>query len=352
MATNPVASLPNADVVREALEGLRAVRRLRGVRRQRHRRCLPHPPAGARLGREGRHGHQFRARHLAPATVPAAARRGAAGLVDHRRGRAAPGLRRGLRLASRRRHLPRACRPVGFRERRQRATSTSARLAASRRSRLRELAPFAGRRRTGDGRAAGAFFAEGGFFHPDVARASSRRRRAPPVQRDGRTTAAAQHRAGARPVAHHDPHRQNRRVWPVIARSPWSNCIPTDADARGLADGDIAQVTSAWGRAALRVHRDGRVTPRRCLRSHPLDGPASRAAGRINAVVNPRSRSDFRPARTQGTRRPRGPSPADMSTAASCCRGKKLALPQSLVVGEGGDPRAATPYLFADQPPT
>ena len=38
--------------------------------------------AGRRLGREGRHGHQFRAPHLAPARLPAAARRGAARLVD------------------------------------------------------------------------------------------------------------------------------------------------------------------------------------------------------------------------------------------------------------------------------
>ena len=29
---------------------------------------------------------------------------------------------------------------------------------------------------------------------------------------------------------------------------------PDDALARGLGNGDIAEVTSAWGRAALRVH--------------------------------------------------------------------------------------------------
>ena len=38
--------------------------------------------ARRRLGREGRHRHQFRAAHLAPAALSAAARRGAARLVD------------------------------------------------------------------------------------------------------------------------------------------------------------------------------------------------------------------------------------------------------------------------------
>ena len=45
--------------------------------------------AGGGVGREGRHGHQLRAAHLAPARVPAAAGRGAARLVDpERRSRA------------------------------------------------------------------------------------------------------------------------------------------------------------------------------------------------------------------------------------------------------------------------
>ena len=49
------------------------------------RRCRA---AGRRLGREGRHGHQFGAAHLAPARLPRAARRGAARLVDADRSRA------------------------------------------------------------------------------------------------------------------------------------------------------------------------------------------------------------------------------------------------------------------------
>ncbi|TBR21599.1 MAG: nitrate reductase, partial [Reyranella sp.] len=61
---------------------------------------------------------------------------------------------------------------------------------------------------------------------------------------------------------------------------------PDDASARGLGDGDIAEVTSLWGRGALRVH----VTD--SLRRGEVFGPmhwtaqVSRA-GRINAAVNP-----------------------------------------------------------------
>ncbi len=81
MATNPVASLPNADAVRDALKRCELLDRLRGDPRQRHRRCLPHPPAGARLGGEERHRHQLRARHLAPAAASCRrpARRGRTG---------------------------------------------------------------------------------------------------------------------------------------------------------------------------------------------------------------------------------------------------------------------------------
>ena len=53
-------------------------------------------------------------------------RRGAARLVDRHAGRAAHGFRRRVRLRLAGRDLPRACAPLGIRERRQHATSTSA----------------------------------------------------------------------------------------------------------------------------------------------------------------------------------------------------------------------------------
>ncbi len=125
---------------------LRALRRFRSDARVGHRRCLPRPPARARLGGEERHRHQLRARHLAPAAVPAAARRGAPGLVDHRRGRAPPGPWRGLRLEGCSRHLPRACRGSRPSRTRASATSISAPMPTSTTADTNRSGPSSGRR--------------------------------------------------------------------------------------------------------------------------------------------------------------------------------------------------------------
>ena len=76
MGTNPAVSMPDADRVRAALKALRFRRRFR---RHAHRHDALCRCAAARrgLGREGRHGHQFGAPHLAPEAVPARAGRGA-----------------------------------------------------------------------------------------------------------------------------------------------------------------------------------------------------------------------------------------------------------------------------------
>ncbi len=92
MATNPVVSLPDADKVREALQRCELVVVSDCVAAHRHQCACARAAAGRGLGREGRHGHEFRSTHLAPARLPAAAGRGEAGLVDHLRGREAPGL--------------------------------------------------------------------------------------------------------------------------------------------------------------------------------------------------------------------------------------------------------------------
>ena len=121
MGTNPAVSMPDAGTRPRGAEGLRLRRRLR---RHPHRHDALRRCAAARrgLGREGRHGHQFGAAHLAPAAVPAAARRGAAGLADHlRRRRAAWALPRPSTIASTGRDLPRARGAVGLRERRRAA---------------------------------------------------------------------------------------------------------------------------------------------------------------------------------------------------------------------------------------
>ncbi len=92
MGTNPVDSLPDADAVAEALRTLPLRGGLRCGARNGHKPLRPCAAAGRRLGREKRHGDEFRTAHLAPAELPAAAGRGEARLVDHERGRAPDGL--------------------------------------------------------------------------------------------------------------------------------------------------------------------------------------------------------------------------------------------------------------------
>ena len=95
MATNPAVSLPRAGAFRAALKKLELFIVSETTLAQRHRRggraCAL---ACGRLGRERRHRHQFGAAYVAPASVPAAPRRGAARLVDRQRSGPAPRLRR------------------------------------------------------------------------------------------------------------------------------------------------------------------------------------------------------------------------------------------------------------------
>ena len=85
MATNPVVSLPDADRVREALRRCELVVVSDCVADTDTTACAHVLLPAAALGREGRHRDELRAAHLAAARVPAAARRGAARLVDRRR---------------------------------------------------------------------------------------------------------------------------------------------------------------------------------------------------------------------------------------------------------------------------
>jgi assimilatory nitrate reductase catalytic subunit len=59
-----------------------------------------------------------------------------------------------------------------------------------------------------------------------------------------------------------------------------------DATQRGLQEGDIAEVTSAWGRAALRVHLSTALRQGEAFAPMHWTAQLSRA-GRINAAVNP-----------------------------------------------------------------
>ena len=111
--TNPAQSMPDQAAVRAGL-GARGARRAAGsVRRHRDRGVRRRAAARDDVGREGRHGHQFRAPHLARARGGAPARRGARRLADRRRLRAA------ARSAPAAAYLARAARCFPTRRRRE-----------------------------------------------------------------------------------------------------------------------------------------------------------------------------------------------------------------------------------------
>ena len=109
VATNPVDSMPDADFVRAALAKMSLRGRIRCRGKDRHDKARACASAGAGLGREGRHGHQFREAHFPAAGVAQGARRGPRRLAGDLRRGAAHGFRRGLRLRRTRRDFSRTC---------------------------------------------------------------------------------------------------------------------------------------------------------------------------------------------------------------------------------------------------
>ena len=285
MATNPVASLPNADAVREALAACELSDRLRGDPRVGHRRCLPRPPARARLGGEERHRHQLRTRHLAPAcrSCRRPARRA-------RTGGSSPRSRAAWVMA---RNSPGRASADIFREH----ASLSAFENEGQRdfdigayadiddSAYDSLKPFVWPARKG-APSKTRFFAEGGFFHSDgrarfIATAPREPVHAPsgdwPIRLN---TGRVRDQWHTMTRTAKSPRLAGHRPEPTIEL----NAI--DAAQRGLQDGDIAEVTSAWGRAALRVHLSTALRQGEAFAPMHWTAQLSRA-GRINAAVNP-----------------------------------------------------------------
>jgi assimilatory nitrate reductase catalytic subunit len=148
------------------------------------------------------------------------------------------------------------------------------------------MAPFVWPARIANSASGGRFFAEGGFFHAD---------------RRARFIAVAPRRPVHATTAERPLLLNTGRVrdqWHTMTRTGKSARLaghrpePTielhriDAAARNLADGDIALVTSAWGRAALRVHVTDALRPGDAFAAMHWTAQLSRA-GRINAAVNP-----------------------------------------------------------------
>ncbi|MDP1751760.1 MAG: molybdopterin-dependent oxidoreductase [Reyranella sp.] len=132
----------------------------------------------------------------------------------------------------------------------------------------------------------GRFFADGGFYHGD--------RRARFIATSPR---APMHAPSAeRPLSLNTG--RVRDQWHTMTRTgksvrlaghrpePLIELHPDDALARGLSDGDIAEVTSAWGRAVLRVHLTDSLRVGDAFAPMHWTAQVSRA-GAINAAVNP-----------------------------------------------------------------
>jgi assimilatory nitrate reductase catalytic subunit len=130
------------------------------------------------------------------------------------------------------------------------------------------------------------FFADGGFYHPD--------RRARFI--------ATTPRAPVNAPDLERPLRLNtgrvRDQWHTMTRTgksarlaghrpePTVEMNPRDARQRRLQDGDIADLASSWGRAVLRVHVSESVRPGEAFVPMHWTAQVSRA-GRVNAAVNP-----------------------------------------------------------------
>src|SRR5579885_1195426 len=98
-------------------QGTRASRHFRECRFERHaERRRARFVAGRRLGREGRHGDEFRAPHFAPARIPAAAGRSEARLVDRLAGGGEDGFCRSLFVSNGSGRVSRARGAFRFRE--------------------------------------------------------------------------------------------------------------------------------------------------------------------------------------------------------------------------------------------
>ena len=70
-------------------------------------------------------------------------------------------------------------------------------------------------------------------------------------RRLGRAAPGPEHRAPARPMAHHDPHGPCPATRPT-RRSPWSTSI-RDAASKGIHAGDLVRIASRWGGAVVRA---------------------------------------------------------------------------------------------------
>ena len=302
MATNPAVSLPRAGAVRDALEQARAVRRLGERRLERHGECRRARPAARRgLGREGRHGDQFRAAHLAPARASCRcpARRSPDWWIVREVARRM-GFADGFAYQSAADIFREHAALSAFENDGTRDFDLGA-LAHIDDAAFDALDPVTWPRARGASAAerARASSPTGGFFTPD--RKARFVAPEPPALRDAATrrlSVRPQHRPRARPVAHHDAHRARARASASTSPEPFVEVHPDDARCFGSAR-DFARVATAHGDGIFKVAPERRpAARRRCsCRSTGAARPLRRRA--------PATWSRRTPIRFRASRRPR-----------------------------------------------
>jgi assimilatory nitrate reductase catalytic subunit len=130
------------------------------------------------------------------------------------------------------------------------------------------------------------FFADGAFYHPDrrarfIATPPRLPSNAPDLERPLRLN------TGRVRDQWHTMTRTGKSVRLAGHRAePTVEMNSIDAQARGLRDGDIAELASSWGRAVLRLHVSDSVRPGDAFAPMHWTAQVSRA-GRINVAVNP-----------------------------------------------------------------
>jgi assimilatory nitrate reductase catalytic subunit len=132
----------------------------------------------------------------------------------------------------------------------------------------------------------GRFFADGGFFHADrrarfIATVPRPPVHAPNIERPLRLN------TGRVRDQWHTMTRTGKSVRLAGHRpEPTVELHPRDAAARGISNGSIVQIESRWGHAVLRAHLSDSVRPGEAFAPMHWTAQVSRA-GRINAAVNP-----------------------------------------------------------------
>ncbi|MFI5001321.1 MAG: molybdopterin-dependent oxidoreductase [Reyranellales bacterium] len=150
----------------------------------------------------------------------------------------------------------------------------------------RTLAPFVWPARADRPSSGSRFFSAGGFFHSDGrARFVATASRAPAYMPDDERPLRLN--TGRVRDQWHTMTRTGKSVRLAGHRpEPTVELHPRDAVARGLGDGDIAELSSAWGRAALRVQVSDAVRPGEVFVPMHWTAQLSRT-GLVNSAVNP-----------------------------------------------------------------